>query len=122
MSPLSNNALFLAYERNPFHQYFRRGLNVSLSTDDPLQFAFTKEPLIEEYAVAAQIYKLSPVDMCELAKNSVKQSGYEKAIKQQWLGRDFEKPGKEGNKMVKTNVPDRREEFRYHTLMQERDV
>ncbi|KAM0245344.1 hypothetical protein ACHAQJ_010585 [Trichoderma viride] len=122
MSPLSNNALFLAYERNPFHQYFRRGLNVSLSTDDPLQFAFTKEPLIEEYAVAAQIYKLSPVDMCELAKNSVKQSGYEKAIKQQWLGKDFEKPGKEGNKMVKTNVPDRREEFRYHTLLQERDI
>lgn len=122
MSPLSNNALFLAYERNPFHQYFRRGLNVSLSTDDPLQFAFTKEPLIEEYAVAAQIYKLSPVDMCELAKNSVKQSGYEKAIKQQWLGQDFERPGKEGNKMVKTNVPDRREEFRYHTLVQERDV
>ncbi|GJN72830.1 AMP deaminase [Purpureocillium lilacinum] len=122
MSPLSNNALFLAYERNPFHQYFRRGLNVSLSTDDPLQFAFTKEPLIEEYAVAAQIYKLSPVDMCELAKNSVKQSGYEASIKRQWLGPNFEKPGKEGNTMVKTNVPDRREEFRYHTLLQERDV
>ncbi|KAM3469119.1 hypothetical protein MY8738_010168 [Beauveria namnaoensis] len=122
MSPLSNNALFLSYERNPFHQYFKRGLNVSLSTDDPLQFAFTKEPLIEEYAVAAQICKLSSVDMCELAKNSVKQSGYERAIKQQWLGPDFEKPGKEGNKMVKTNVPDRRAEFRYITLVQERDV
>ncbi|KAL6854058.1 hypothetical protein J3F83DRAFT_755809 [Trichoderma novae-zelandiae] len=122
MSPLSNNALFLAYERNPFHQYFKRGLNVSLSTDDPLQFAYTKEPLIEEYAVAAQIYKLSPVDMCELAKNSVKQSGYEKSIKQQWLGQDFEKPGKEGNNVAKTNVPDRREDFRYHTLVQERDI
>ncbi|KAH8676371.1 hypothetical protein BX600DRAFT_454901 [Xylariales sp. PMI_506] len=119
MSPLSNNALFLAYERNPFHQYFKRGLNVSLSTDDPLQFAFTKEPLIEEYAVAAQIYKLSPVDMCELAKNSVKQSGYEYSIKQQWLGESFHLPGKEGNKMVKTNVPDRREEFRYHTWVEE---
>jgi AMP deaminase len=119
MSPLSNNALFLAYERNPFHQYFKRGLNVSLSTDDPLQFAFTKEPLIEEYAVAAQIYKLGPVDMCELAKNSVKQSGYEHSIKQQWLGENFHIPGKEGNKMVKTNVPDRREEFRYHTWVEE---
>ena len=64
MSPLSNNALFLAYDRNPFSKYFRRGLNVSLSTDDPLQFAFTKEPLIEEYSVAAQIYRLSAVDMC----------------------------------------------------------
>lgn len=120
MSPLSNNALFLAYERNPFHQYFKRGLNVSLSTDDPLQFAFTKEPLIEEYAVAAQIYKLSPVDMCELAKNSVKQSGYEFSIKQQWLGPNFHLPGAAGNSMDKTNVPDRREEFRYRTLDEEK--
>lgn len=119
MSPLSNNALFLAYERNPFHQYFKRGLNVSLSTDDPLQFAFTKEPLIEEYAVAAQIYKLNSVDMCELAKNSVKQSGYEHSVKQQWLGDNYHLPGKEGNKMVKTNIPDRREEFRHHTWVEE---
>ncbi|KAF9869818.1 AMP deaminase [Colletotrichum karsti] len=122
MSPLSNNALFLAYERNPFYQYFRRGLNVSLSTDDPLQFAFTKEPLMEEYAVAAQIYKLSSVDMCELAKNSVKQSGFETAIKEQWLGPNFKLPGKAGNAMVKTNVPDRREEFRYQTLLEEHDM
>lgn len=55
MSPLSNNALFLDYERNPFPTFFQRGLNVSLSTDDPLQFHFTKEPLIEEYSVAAQV-------------------------------------------------------------------
>ncbi|KAH0424787.1 AMP deaminase [Colletotrichum camelliae] len=122
MSPLSNNALFLAYERNPFYQYFRRGLNVSLSTDDPLQFAFTKEPLMEEYAVAAQIYKLGSVDMCELAKNSVKQSGFENAIKEQWLGPNYNLPGKAGNTMVKTNVPDRREEFRFQTLMEERDM
>src|SRR5207237_18973 len=49
MSPLSNNGLFLNYERNPFPDFFARGLRVSLSTDDPLQFHFTKEPLIEEY-------------------------------------------------------------------------
>ena len=42
MSPLSNNALFLAYERNPVIDFFKAGLNVSLSTDDPLQFHFTK--------------------------------------------------------------------------------
>ncbi|KAI0204687.1 hypothetical protein F4808DRAFT_411745 [Astrocystis sublimbata] len=119
MSPLSNNALFLAYERNPFIQYFRRGLNVSLSTDDPLQFAFTREPLMEEYAVAAQIWKLSPVDMCELAKNSVKQSGYEHSIKQSWLGENFSLPGADGNKMIKTNIPDRREEFRHQTWVEE---
>jgi AMP deaminase len=42
MSPLSNNALFLTYERNPLPDFFKTGLNVSLSTDDPLQFHFTK--------------------------------------------------------------------------------
>lgn len=119
MSPLSNNALFLSYERNPFMSYFRRGLSVSLSTDDPLQFAFTKEPLIEEYSVAAQIYKLSAVDMCELAKNSVAQSGYEHAIKQRWLGNNYTVPGPQGNDTAKVNVPDIREAFRHETLMQE---
>lgn len=119
MSPLSNNALFLAYERNPFLQYFRRGLNVSLSTDDPLQIAFTKEPLIEEYSVAAQIYKLNAVDMCELAKNSVVQSGFEQAIKQRWLGSDYSLPGVAGNNVAKTNVPNIREAFRHETLLQE---
>lgn len=122
MSPLSNNALFLALERNPFHQYFKRGLNVSLSTDDPLQFAYTKEPLMEEYAVAAQIYKLSPVDMCELAKNSVKQSGYEYSVKKHWIGPNYLAPGFRGNTMVKTNVPDLREEFRYRTLRDEQQM
>ncbi|ORX72761.1 hypothetical protein DL89DRAFT_290596 [Linderina pennispora] len=61
----------------PFNTYFQRGLNVALSTDDPLQFHFTKEPLMEEYSVAAQIWKFSSVDMCELAMNSVIQSGFE---------------------------------------------
>ncbi|KAK5127012.1 hypothetical protein LTR85_008371 [Meristemomyces frigidus] len=119
MSPLSNNALFLAYERNPFLQYFRRGLNVSLSTDDPLQFAFTKEPLIEEYAVAAQIYKLSAVDMCELAKHSVVQSGFEHIVKQRWLGDRYNLPGVLGNDIMKVNVPSIREAFRHETWLQE---
>lgn len=119
MSPLSNNALFLAYDRNPIMQYYKRGLNVSLSTDDPLQFAFTKEPLMEEYAVAAQIYKLSAVDMCELAKNSVLQSGFEAAVKQRWLGPNYQVPGVGGNAMEKTNVPNIRVEYRHETLLEE---
>ncbi|ETN37127.1 AMP deaminase [Cyphellophora europaea CBS 101466] len=119
MSPLSNNALFLTYDRNPFISYFKRGLNVSLSTDDPLQFAFTKEPLIEEYSVAAQIYKLSAVDMCELAKHSVDQSGFELSLKQRWLGKYCYLPGVLGNDVAKCNVPDVREAFRHETLKAE---
>lgn len=34
-----------------------------------------QEPLMEEYAIAAQVFKLSTCDMCEIARNSVLQSG-----------------------------------------------
>ncbi|KAK6198168.1 AMP deaminase [Scheffersomyces amazonensis] len=119
MSPLSNNALFLTYDKNPFYNFFRKGLNVSLSTDDPLQFSYTKEPLIEEYSVAAQIYKLSSVDMCELASNSVKQSGWESAIKKHWLGKNYALGGLKGNNIEKTNIPDIRVSYREETLRSE---
>ncbi|KAL2869399.1 AMP deaminase [Aspergillus lucknowensis] len=119
MSPLSNNALFLTYDKNPCAHFFRRGLNVSLSTDDPLQFAFTKEPLIEEYSVAAQIYKFSAVDMCELAKHSVEQCGFELSLKERWLGSDCSLAGVAGNNVAKSNVPDIREAFRHETLVGE---
>ncbi|VDP89449.1 unnamed protein product [Echinostoma caproni] len=81
MSPLSNNSLFLDYHRNPLNNYLSRGLNVSLSTDDPLQFHFTKEPLIEEYSIATQVWKLTPTDMCELARNSVLMSGFSHTVR-----------------------------------------
>lgn len=42
MSPLSNNSLFLNYHRNPLPEFLARGMCISLSTDDPLQFHFTK--------------------------------------------------------------------------------
>ncbi|SCU94328.1 LADA_0G07888g1_1 [Lachancea dasiensis] len=119
MSPLSNNALFLTYDKNPLPYYFKRGLNVSLSTDDPLQFSYTREPLIEEYSVAAQIYKLSNVDMCELARNSVLQSGWESQIKKHWIGKDFALEGIRGNDVEKTNVPDIRVNYRQETLSTE---
>lgn len=122
MSPLSNNALFLTYDKNPFPRYFKRGLNVSLSTDDPLQFSYTREPLIEEYSVAAQIYKLSNVDMCELARNSVLQSGWEAQIKKHWIGKDYLKPGVDGNDVGKTNVPNIRINYRYDTLSTELEL
>jgi AMP deaminase len=119
MSPLSNNLLFLDIHRNPFPQFFQRGLLVSVSTDDPLQFHFTKEPLMEEYSIASQVWKLSPSDMCELARNSVLMSGFEHLVKQYWLGEDYWMPGLRGNDVTKTNVPDIRVAYRHEALVSE---
>eukprot|EP01116_Phalansterium_solitarium_P007576 TRINITY_DN2031_c0_g2_i3.p1 TRINITY_DN2031_c0_g2~~TRINITY_DN2031_c0_g2_i3.p1 ORF type:complete len:916 (-),score=369.95 TRINITY_DN2031_c0_g2_i3:827-3574(-) len=119
MSPLSNNSLFLNYHRNPFPVFFARGLNVSLSTDDPLQFHYSSEPLIEEYSIAAQVWKLSSVDLCEIARNSVLQSGFDDGIKVHWLGRNYHLPGVSGNNIDKTNVPNIRIAFRHESLVDE---
>ncbi|KAF9665233.1 hypothetical protein SADUNF_Sadunf16G0101300 [Salix dunnii] len=112
MSPLSNNSLFLDYHRNPFPLFFQRGLNVSLSTDDPLQIHLTKEPLVEEYSIAASVWKLSSCDLCEIARNSVFQSGFSHALKSHWIGKEYYRRGPDGNDIHRTNVPHIRVEFR----------
>ncbi|KIY71969.1 AMP deaminase [Cylindrobasidium torrendii FP15055 ss-10] len=122
MSPLSNNALFLTYERNPLPEFFKTGLNVSLSTDDPLQFHFTKEPLLEEYSVAAHIYKLPQSSLAELARNSVIQSGFEMELKRHWIGKEWYLPGMHGNDINRTNVPNSRLAYRHQTLLEELDI
>ncbi|KAK9168100.1 hypothetical protein Syun_000240 [Stephania yunnanensis] len=119
MSPLSNNSLFLDYHKNPFKKFFRRGLNVSLSTDDPLQIQLTKEPLVEEYSVAASVWKLSSCDLCEIARNSVYQSGFSHALKSHWIGKSYYKRGHDGNDIHKTNVPHIRLEFRHELWREE---
>ncbi|KAG1712136.1 AMP deaminase 2 [Nymphon striatum] len=119
MSPLSNNSLFLNYHRNPLPEFLARGLCVSLSSDDPLQFHFTKEPLMEEYSIAAQVWKLSSCDMSELARNSVLMSGFSHKVKQHWLGPNYTKEGRPGNDITRTNVPDLRVAYRYETLVDE---
>ncbi|KAL3624059.1 hypothetical protein CASFOL_032875 [Castilleja foliolosa] len=107
---MSNNSLFLDYHRNPFPMFFQRGLNVSLSTDDPLQIHLTKEPLV---------WKLSSCDLCEIARNSVYQSGFTHAAKAHWLRDDYFKRGPGGNVIHKTNVPNTRIAFRHETWMAE---
>ncbi|KAJ4961089.1 hypothetical protein NE237_020999 [Protea cynaroides] len=119
MSPLSNNSLFLDYHRNPFPMFFQRGLNVSLSSDDPLQIHLTKEALVEEYSVAAKVWKLSACDLCEIARNSVYHSGFSHAAKAHWLGNKYFKRGPEGNDIQKTNVPHMRIAFRDETWKEE---
>ena len=118
MSPLSNNRLFLDFSKSPFPKYFKRGLDVSLSTDDPLMLHFTKDPLVEEYSVAAQVWKLSSTDICEIARNSVLQSGVEDRFKRHFLGEGYDEAG--GNDIRMTNVPDIRVAYRFETLEHER--
>lgn len=121
VSPLSNNSLFLAYNLNPFPKFFKRGLNVSLSTDDPLQFHHTEQPLIEEYATAAQKWELSDGDLSEIARNSILQSGFEHAKKAKWLGTDYLQDGITGNNISYSNVPNIRIQFRADNLRAEKD-
>lgn len=42
----------------------------------PLIYLPTAEPLMEEFSIAAQVWKLSSCDMSELARNSVLMSGF----------------------------------------------
>ena len=84
-------------------------MNVSLSTDDPLMFHFTKDAILEEYSVATQVWKLSPTDQCEIARNSVLQSGWGMAWKRFFLGDDLQD-------IKETNVPLIRLMYRKETL------
>ena len=120
MSPLSNNSLFLDYHRNPFPVFFARGLRVALSTDDPLQIHMTKEPLVEEYSVAAQVWKMSAADLCEVARNSVLNSDFPHGDKQHWVGARYWEPGPRGNDIKRTNVPNVRVQFRHDVLEAEK--
>ncbi|XP_018608241.2 AMP deaminase 3-like [Scleropages formosus] len=119
MSPLSNNSLFLEYSKNPLREFLHKGLCVSLSTDDPMQFHYTKEALMEEYAIAAQLWKLSTCDVCEIARNSVLQSGLSHQEKKHFLGANYLKDGPEGNDIRRTNVAQIRMAYRHETLCNE---
>jgi AMP deaminase len=55
---------------------------------------------LEEYAIAAQRWHFSQTDLSEIARNSVLQSGFEHALKQKWLGPQYDRPGAEGNGIV----------------------
>ena len=112
MSPLSNNQLFLDYYKNPFPKFFKIGMHVSLSTDDPLMLHYTKDALIEEYSIAGQVWKLSNTDQCELARNSVLQCGWSAQLKTHFLGKEY-------SDIRETNVPHVRLLFRKETLQHE---
>jgi AMP deaminase len=41
---------------------------------------------MEEYSIAKQVWRFSSADMCEIARMSVLQSGFDDAHKAHWLG------------------------------------
>lgn len=62
------------------------------------------------------MWKLSAADLCEIARNSVIQSGFPHPVKLHWLG-PYWRVGPEGNDIHRTNVPNLRIRFRtdiYH--------
>lgn len=87
---------------------------------------------MEEYSIAAQVWKLSQCDMCELARNSVLMSGFNHEVafecdlcvqcrytpplllqtKQHWIGRNYAEDGPGGNDITRTNVPNIRVAYR----------
>jgi len=90
---------------------------VTLTTDDPLILHLTNDPLLEEYAVASEAWDLTTTDLCEIARNSVYQCGFEENLKKHWLGENYGK--KDENNIDKTNVPNARYFFRHDLLSEE---
>ena len=74
---------------------------------------------MEEYSVAAQVWKLTSVDMSEIARNSVLQSGWEHEYKAHFLGNRYWQRGLQGNDIRQTNVPAIRVQFRDELLKEE---
>ena len=115
IAPLSNNFLFRKIAENPFPKFFRRGLNVTLSTDDPLLFHMSDDALLEEYSVARATFDLSMTDMMEIARNSILQSGFEEEFKEKYLGKYYRKGSTFCDEHI-THVPLIRAKFRAEHL------
>lgn len=74
---------------------------------------------MEEYAIAAQLWKLSTCDVCEIARNSVVQSGLSHEEKKHFIGKNYLKEGSAGNDIRRSNVAQIRMAYRYETLCNE---
>uniref|UniRef100_A0A1I8F8E9 A_deaminase domain-containing protein n=1 Tax=Macrostomum lignano TaxID=282301 RepID=A0A1I8F8E9_9PLAT len=80
-------------------------LCVTLKHRRPADVPLHQGALMEEYSIAAQVWKLSNTDMCELARNSVLMSGFPHDVKQRWLGSGYQLEGVPGNDIRHTNLP-----------------
>lgn len=60
-----------------------------------------------------QVWKLSSVDLCEVARNSVLQSSFPNHFKAFWIGQGYRQlPSPSGNDIHRTNVPNIRCQYR----------
>jgi AMP deaminase len=105
VSPISNACLFLPYAKNPFPMMFKRGLRVTLTTDDPLQFHMSNQPLLEEYITAKHAWSLTMTDLSEIARNSVLISSARHELREELIGGP--------DPCDRCNVPKRRFDFRH---------
>merc|ERR1711964_265628 len=105
----------------PFYNFLERGLNVTLSTDDPLQFhtGNTSNALMEEYVVAKSRWSLTNTDLAEITRNSILQSGFTHRKKQEYIGNQYRLGGVVGNEEGKTGIPKCRSAFRQEALLTE---
>lgn len=105
VSPISNACLFVPYAQNPFPTLFKRGLHVTLTTDDPLQFHMSNDPILEEYTTARHAWSLSMTDLSEIARNSVLTSSADARLREELIGGE--------DPCDRCNVPKRRFDFRH---------
>jgi len=118
---LSNLTALVHYTKHPIMTFFRRGLTCSISTGKTLQLHITNDPLTEEYAIAAQMWKFSTTDLCEIARMSILISGFDTDIKKKFLGQHYDKAFVDGNDVLLTNIPNIRLKFRQDCWEQEID-
>lgn len=109
------------YTTHPIIDFFHKGLKVSLSTNKPLFSSLTRDPLIEEYSLAASINKLGSVDLCELARNSVLNSEFNGSLKAHWIGIKYRESYIDHEdideySIQRSNVPPMRLDYRSDTL------
>ena len=69
-SPISNHYLSRSFNLSHLDILFKCGLNFSLTTDDPLMFHLSDNPLLEEYINSKNIYNFRLTDLLELINNS----------------------------------------------------
>ena len=102
----------------PFPVFFREDCASRLH-GRPAANPHDQKPLAEEYSVAAQVWKMSAADLCEVARNSVLNSDFPHG-EQHWVGARYWESGQGGNDIKRTNVPNVRVQFRHDVLEAEK--